>query len=202
MLLLPKSAWATDGGAHAEGGSPASTAHEGAVSAEGGHPGMDWSLVGLQASNFILFLLVIFFAARRPVLDALGNRANVVRRDLDESQQVKAAAERQYAEVEEKLAGLERRIEEMKVGAIREAEAEAVRIHERAQADAVRIRDTAQRTVREEALRARNEIRREVVEQAASLAGAIVKQNVSSEDQARLHGELLSALQQPAGGVA
>ncbi len=182
MLLLPKSAWA--------------------VGAEGAHHGMDWSLVGLQSSNFILFLLVIFFAARRPVLDALGNRANVVRRDLDESQKVKAAAERQYAEVEEKLAGMERRIEEMKAGAIREAEAEAVRIHERAQADAVRIRDTAQRTVREEAQRARNEIRREVVEQAASLAGAIVKQNVSGEDQARLHGELLSALQQPAGGVA
>jgi F-type H+-transporting ATPase subunit b len=162
---------------------------------------MDWNLVGLQASNFILFFLLVFFAARRPVLDALGNRANAVRRDLDESQRVKSAAETQYAEIEEKLKGLERRIEEMKAEAVREAEAEGVRIRERAEADAARIRETAQRTVREEALRARNELRKEVVEQAAGLAREMVKANVNNDDQARLQQAFLGALAQTDGGA-
>jgi F-type H+-transporting ATPase subunit b len=170
--------------------------------ADGGHHGMDWGLVGLQASNFILFFLLLAVAARRPISDALGNRANAVRRDLDESQAVRASAQRQYAEMEEKLASLERRIEEMKAEAVREAEAEGVRIRERADADAVRIRETAQRTVREEALRARNEIRREVVEQAANLAREMVKNSVNGEDQARLQSEFLGALAAPHGGAA
>lgn len=187
--------------AGAEGAAHEGAAHEGAAH-EGEHHGMDRSLVGLQASNFILFFLLIGFAARRPISEALGNRANAVRRDLDESQAVKAAAQRQYAEMEEKLASLERRIDDMKAEAIREAEAEGVRIRERAEADAVRIKETAQRTVREEALRARNEIRREVVEQAASLARELVKTSVNGEDQARLQSEFLGALSAPPGGAA
>jgi F-type H+-transporting ATPase subunit b len=213
MLVLSSPAWANapegaepEGVAHGAaphaGAAPEGVAHEGAAHEGAEHHGMDWTLVGLQASNFFLFALVVFFAARRPVLDALGNRANAVRRDLDESQQVKAAAQKQYAEIEEKLAGLERRIESMKAESIREAEAEAVRIRQRADADAIRIRETAQRTVREEALRARNELRREVVGQAVGMARELIKSQVNTEDQARLQAEFLGALSTPNGGVA
>ncbi len=184
-----------------EGAAHEGAAHEGAAH-EGGHDAkMDWELVRYQTSNFILFLLLVIVAGRRPIMDALGNRANVVRRDLDESARAKGEAQKEYHEIEEKLAGLERRIEDMKAGATRDAEAEGVRIRERAEADAIRIRETATRTVSEEVLRARNEIRREVVEQAAGLAREIVKSSVQAEDQARFQAEFLAALDKPGGAA-
>ncbi len=208
MLLFTGPAHAQEHGAeHApapagDHGAPA--AHEGAAEHGGGHGAgqMDWELVGYQASNLILFLILVVWAARRPIMDALGNRANVVRRDLDDSARAKGDAQREYHEIEEKLAGLERRIEEMKADAAREAEAEAGRIRERAVADAQRIKETAERTVREEALRARNEIRREVVEQAAQLAREIIQRNVGADDQARLQDEFMGALRARNGGDA
>ena len=181
----------------------AMAAAEGGDHAEGAvHAGMDWNLVGMQATNFFLFLILLYFAVRRPIRDALGNRANAVRRDLDESARVKDEADRRYHEIERKLAGLDRRIEELKAEAAREADLEAARIRERAELDAVRIRETAERTVREEAIRARHEIRKEVVEQAAALAREIVKANVNHEDQLRLQAEFLGALRVPSGGEA
>jgi len=198
---------APEGAAHEagapEGAAHEGAAHEGAASEEGGHEsGPDAKLLTLQSVNLLLFILVLFFAARRPIMDALGNRANAVRRDLDESARLKDEADKRYHEIEARLAGLDRRIDEMKAEAAHEAEAESERIRERAEADSVRIRETAQRTIREEALRARNEIRREVVEQATGLAREIVKQNVTPEDQARLQGEFLGALRKPVGGEA
>lgn len=208
MVLFSSPAFAQEGehGAPAgEHGAPAGEAHEGAAEHGGGHGeahGMDWELVGYQASNLILFLILVIWAGRRPIMDALGNRANVVRRDLDESARAKGDAQREYHEIEERLAGLEARIESMKAEAHREAEAEAGRIRDRAQADAARIKETAERTVREEALRARNEIRREVVEQAAALAREIIQRNVAAEDQDRLQAEFLGALRTRTGGEA
>jgi F-type H+-transporting ATPase subunit b len=201
MDLFVGEAWAQEG---PEAGAPAGEAHEGA--AEGGeaehHEGPDFGLIGMQAINLTLFAIVLFVFARRPIMDALGNRANAVRRDLDESARLKDEADKRYHAIEAQLAGLDRKLEELKAEAAREAEAEAERIRERAEADAVRIRETAERTLREEATRARNEIRKEVVDQATALAREIVKQNVSPEDQARLQGEFLGALRKPAGGEA
>ncbi len=170
---------------------------------EGAHHGPDYAAIGVQAVNLLLFLALLFVFARRPILDALGNRANKVRRDLDESARLKDEAEARYREIEQKLAGLDQRIENLKEEAAAEAQAEAARIAERAEADAQRIKDTAERTIREESQRARAEIRREVVVQAAAAARDIVKQNVRPDDEKRLEAQFLGALDaKSAGGEA
>ena len=157
--------------------------------------------IGIQAVNLLLFLVLLFVFARRPILDALGNRANQVRRDLDESARLKDEAEARYRDIEQKLAGLDHRIEEMKAQAASEAKSEAARIAERAEADAIRIRDTAERTIREESQRARSEIRREVVVQATAAAREIVRQNVGSADQAKLEAEFMASVSTKANGT-
>lgn len=206
MLFLSGNAWAGDaeaeGAAHAEGGegggAEATSAHEGQAAEHGeAESGPDWGLIGLQTVNFVLFAAIVFYFARKPIGDALANRAAGVRRDLDESATLRGDAERRYSEIERKLAGLSQRIEDLKLDAAQEAEMEAKRISERAEVDAARIRDTAVRTMREEVLRARGEIRREVVEQATALAREIVRQGVTPEDQARLQGEFLGSLTAP-----
>ena len=167
--------------------------------AGGGHHGPDFTAIGVQAVNLLLFLVVLFVFVRRPILDALGNRANKVRRDLDESARLKDEAEARYREIEQKLAGLDQRIENLKVEAATEAAAEAARIAERAEIDAVRIKETAERTIREETQRARAEIRREVVVQAAGLAREMVKQNVRPDDEKRLEEQFLGSIKSPGG---
>ena len=115
MGLFVGEAWAQEGhegaaGAEAaapEGAAHEAAAHEGAASEEGGHEsGPDAKLLTLQSVNLLLFILVLFFAARRPIMDALGNRANSVRRDLDESARLKDEADKRYHEIEARLAGL------------------------------------------------------------------------------------------------
>ena len=192
----PSGEHAASAGDHAApaAGHEAAGAHE--VAGDHGS-GPDMQLLTLQAINFTIFFVVLFIFARKPIMNALGNRASAVRRDLDESAKLRDEAEARYHEIEKKLAGLDQRIEQMKAEAAAEAAAEQARIGERAEADAVRIKETAERTIREEALRARNEIRKEVVEQASALAVGMVKQSVTVEDQLRLQGELLTSLKRP-----
>ncbi len=173
-----------------------------ATGGEAAHHGPDYAAIGVQAVNLGLFLALLFVFARRPILDALGNRANKVRRDLDESARLKDEAEARYREIEHKLAGLDQRIEDLKEEAAAEAQAEAARIAERAESDAQRIKDTAERTIREEVQRARAEIRREVVIQASASAREIVKQNVRPDDEKRLEAQFLGALDAPKGKPA
>ncbi len=194
LPLLNAPAWAS--------GPAAGNAHEGAPAGGGAdHHGPDFGTIGIQAVNLLLFLVLLFVFARRPILDALGNRANQVRRDLDESARLKDEAEARYRDIEQKLAGLDHRIEEMKAQAASEAKSEAARIAERAEADAIRIRDTAERTIREESQRARSEIRREVVVQATAAAREIVRQNVGSADQAKLEAEFMASVSTKANGT-
>ena len=177
-------------------------AHEGSAH-EGGeahHEGIDSRLLMFQVINFTIFFVVLVYFARKPIMNALGNRSSAVRRDLDESAKLRDDAESRYHEIERKLAGLDKRIDDMKAEAALEAAAEQARIAERAEADAARIKETAERTIREEALRARNEIRKEVVEQASGLAVGMVKQAVNVDDQIRLQNELLQSLKR--GGEA
>lgn len=183
-------------GSPAQASDPGANAHEGAPAGEAGgeHHGPDYATIGVQFVNLGLFLVLLVVFARRPILDALGNRANQVRRDLDESVRLKDEAVARYREIEQKLAGLDQRIDDMKETAAAEARAESARIAERAEADAVRIRDTAERTIREESQRARSEIRREVVVQATAAAREIVRQNVGSADQAKLEAEFMASV--------
>jgi F-type H+-transporting ATPase subunit b len=178
-------------------------AHEGAASGHGGEhsaPALDIGKVAIQGINLAIFLGILVYFARRPILDSLANRANNVRRELDEAARMRDEAEARYREIEEKLATLDKRIADLKEDAQRDADADAARIAERAEADAARLKETAERTIREEAARARSEIRREVVEQAAALARETVRQNVGPDDQSRLQGEFMRSVAGQANG--
>jgi F-type H+-transporting ATPase subunit b len=154
-----------------------------------------WGMLGLQLVNLVLFAAILLVFARRPVMDALKDRAGAVRKQLEEAARLRDDAEARYADVDQKLQALDRRIEAMKAEAAAEAEAEGKRILERAEADAARVKETAERTIREEAERARTAIRREAVAQAAQLARARLESEISPEDQERLAQAFLARVQ-------
>jgi F-type H+-transporting ATPase subunit b len=152
-------------------------------------------MIGLQAANVVLFGIALAWLARGPIRDALKNRSLAVSKQLDESARLKAEAAATNADIEARLATLDRRVEEMKAEAAVEADREAMRIEERAHADASRVKDTAERTIREESSRARNELRGEAARLAVALARETLKRSVTADDQDRLAREFLAAVE-------
>ena len=187
LLHLSTLAWAAGGG-HGE-------AVEAAHGADHGAHGIPWDTIGISAVNVILFLGILVWAARKPVGDALKNRALAVSSQLDESTRLKEEAAARAADIESKLVSLGKRVDEMKAEAALEADKEARRLEERAHADAARIRETAERTIREESTRARNELRGEAARLAVQLARETLKRSVTPDDQERLAREFLAAVE-------
>jgi F-type H+-transporting ATPase subunit b len=181
LLLLSALAFAAEG---AEGGHGAEEAH-----------GIPWDVLAFQAGALVIFLAVLGWLARRPILDWIKDRSLSVSRELDESARLKEDAAARAADIESKLVSLDRRVDEMKAEAAVEADKEAARIEERAHADAARIKDTAERTIREEGARARNELRGEAARLAVQLARETLKRSITPEDQERLARDFLAAVE-------
>lgn len=187
LLLLSTLSWASpSAGEHASG--------EHADAAAAAH-GIPWGTVGFQAANVLLFLGILVWVARTPVGDWLKNRSLAVSQDLAESARLKAEAAARAADIEARLASLDRRVEDMKAESAIEADKEAARIAERGQADVERVRETAVRTIREESARARSELRGEAATLAIQLARETLKRSITAEDQERLAREFLAAVE-------
>ncbi|MFZ5482324.1 MAG: hypothetical protein ACOZNI_36520 [Myxococcota bacterium] len=185
--LLTTLAYAAEGGGH---GGP-----------EGAH-GIPWDTIAFQSIAVAIFLGLLFWFARRPVGDALKNRALDVRNRIESAAKARDEAAARYAEIESRLVSLDRRVEEMKAEAAADADNEAERIRERAHADAQRVKETAERTIREEADRARTQLRAEAVGLAVQLARESLKRAVTPEDQERLAKDFLAAVDKRQNGEA
>lgn len=169
------------------------------AASEGGHGGgeahgIPWNTLVVTALNLVIFLGLLGWLARRPLADALANRAAAVRKSLDEASRLQDEAQARFSEVESKLVALDRRIDELKQEAEVEATREEGRLRDRAAQDAQRIRDTAERTIREEADNARLVLRGEATALAVQLAREIVRKNLTVEDQERLARQFLAAV--------
>lgn len=150
--------------------------------------------LGAHAFNLFLLLALLVFVARRPIGDAIRNRALTVRKSLVDSAESRDAAKARYDEVEARLTNFEAELAAMKAEAETEAAREEVALAERAEAAATRIAETAQRNVRDEVTRARFALRGDAVEYAVQLAENTLKGQFNAEDQRRLASEFLKSI--------
>ena len=174
-------------------------AHEGQASEHGsGHGaahGPDWHQIGVSFGSPILFLIVLFSVARRPVGDALRARAVNIRKSIDDANAMKHQAQDRFDEVAKRLASLDAEVQSLKAKAEDEAKAEGARLRERAQQDAARIQEVAERTIREESERARRALREEAVRLSVGLARSRAEAAITIEDQRRFTHEFLASIQ-------
>lgn len=150
--------------------------------------------VGYHAINLALLLGVLYFVSRKPVRDALRNRALGIRKEITDSARARDEARQRHEEVEARIAALSQEVENLRAEARREAEVEQQQLVARAHEEARRIAETAQRNVRDEVVRAQQELRREAVGLAVQLAEATLAQNIAPDDQARLARQFLDSL--------
>ncbi|ADK83660.1 ATP synthase F0, B subunit [Desulfarculus baarsii DSM 2075] len=202
MLVLSLASWsmASDGAAGAETVEQVE-AHVGDENMEAqghGHGVTEGQLHDfiLRCVNFGLLVIILLVLVRKPVKNALAARSEGIATELDELARRKEEAARELAEMERRLRDAQGEREAIVAEFRAQGEREAQRIVEGAKAMAQRIKDQAQFTIEQETNQAKLELRREIADLSATVAGDILREQITADDRARLVSEYLTKVEQ------
>ena len=161
----------------------------------GGHGGGAAQVMDLiwRCINFAILIVILVWALKKSnVKGMLANRSETIAKALAEAEEAKAAAERKFAEYNDKLARANQEIAEIQSAIRAEGQAEKERIVAEAQATATKIMEQAQKTAEQEVFKARQELRQEAARLAVQLAEQSLKEKIVADDQNRLVSEYLT----------
>jgi F-type H+-transporting ATPase subunit b len=153
---------------------------------------------GLYIWTIVTFLILLALLARfawRPLLDALEQRQDAIRKSLEDARQAKEELQRLQAESARILA--EARGEA--AGIISSTRSDAARfadeMKQKARADADALVRNAQREIDTQTLRAIDTIRREAVDLSVAVAAKILRRDISKADDERLVDDAIREMQ-------
>lgn len=147
--------------------------------------------------NLLLFVGLMVYFLRRPIIGAFRGRQESIRSELMHAEQERAAAEARLKEVEGRLARLDTEIEAIRANAQREAAEERARVERATETEIKKIREQARREIESAAKAARAELRTYTAEQSVKLAEDMIRRDIRPEDDAHLAREYVEEL----GGV-
>jgi F-type H+-transporting ATPase subunit b len=144
---------------------------------------------GLYIWTIVVFLILLGLLGKfawRPLLDALEQRQESIRRSLDDAAKAKQELERLQAESQRILA--EARGEAEGIIARTREDANRLRdeMRQKAQQESANIIKNAQKQIELETARALQQIRHEAVDLSVAIASKLLQRNVSKEDNERL----------------
>jgi F-type H+-transporting ATPase subunit b len=153
---------------------------------------------GLYIWTIVTFLVLLALLARfawRPLLDALEQRQEAIRRSLDDARQAKEELQRLRAESARILADARSEA----AGIISSTRADAARfgdeLKRQARADGEALVKNAQREIDTQTLRAIDTIRREAVDLSVAVASKILRRDISKADNDKLVDDAISEMQ-------
>ena len=152
---------------------------------------------GLFFWTILTFLTLVFLLKKfawGPLLKALEERQETIRKSLDDAEQAKQELTRLQDESAQIIA--EARAEAQSIVTKSRAEAERVRedLKEKAKNEADAILKNAERQIHLETDRAVQQIRQEVVELSLNVASKLIRKNLTQEDNDALIQESLSQI--------
>ncbi len=159
---------------------------------EADHGGPNWFYLALQALNVGILGYVLYRFAGRPISEALRDRSDGIRAQIEESESRLREAETELAELGERLARFEQESSALLGEARDRAQAERSRTVERAEQSAERIRTEARRVADNEIVRARQILQDEAADLATSIAREILEERITPEDDRRLLDDFVS----------
>jgi F-type H+-transporting ATPase subunit b len=153
---------------------------------------------GLYIWTIVTFLILVGLLAKfawRPLLEALENRAQSIRKALDDARQAKQELERLHGESAKLLA--QARAEAADIISRSRSDADRFReeMKEKARGDAAALMRNAEREIQLETARALQQIRQEAIDISISIASKLLQRNVSREDNERLIEETFKQLE-------
>ena len=133
------------------------------------------------AVAFFVFMGLMFWKARKPVLDGLDSRAERIKSELDEAQRLREEAQKALAEYKRKQRDALKEAEEI----VAHAKAEAERLRKSAEADLEaslkRREELAMAKIEQAELNAINEVRNQAVDVAVAAAAKLIAQQVDDK---------------------
>ena len=167
----------------------ASEAHGGAH--EAGLP----TAVILQFINFGLYVGLVVYFGRKPIVDYFKNRQAGFYSALKRADAARAEAQAKRAEIQARLTKLETSRDESLQNARREAAALRAQIVNEAKALSERLRLDAERTADVEVARAKQTLRDDLLNQSMQMAERILRDKMQEQDQKRLQDEFVEKIQ-------
>jgi F-type H+-transporting ATPase subunit b len=128
-------------------------------------------------------------------------RADVIASGLTEAAAVKAEAERQLREADQKIQHLDQELAEMRATARREAASEADRLRAATQAEAAKIARAAEGEIEAAGRAANTEMRVLAARLAVERAGGLIREQMTPPAQAALFQSFVTRLARQSGGV-
>ena len=157
---------------------------------------------GLFIWTIITFLVLVAVLAKfawKPLLDALENRQEMIRRSLDEAERAKQELERVQKDSAKIIS--EARAEADTI--IANSRLDAAKLHEelreKARTEAETILKNAQKQIQQETVQAVAQIRHEAVDVSLLIASKLIRRNLSKEDNESLIEDTLKQIRTPQG---
>uniref|UniRef100_A0A832LVT1 ATP synthase subunit b n=1 Tax=Caldimicrobium thiodismutans TaxID=1653476 RepID=A0A832LVT1_9BACT len=141
--------------------------------------------------NFIALLIILYKLLKKPIVNFFVNRQEALKREYEELLAKKKEAEAKYLELQEKVKNLKAEAEAIYQNYVEQGMKEKERILEEARKQAERIKEQAQLYMAQEMEKAKEALRIELAEEAVKLAGEILKNRITIEDQRMLFKEFV-----------
>ena len=142
---------------------------------------MVWTIV-----TFFVLVILLGKVAWRPLLQALKDREDGIRRAIDDASQARASAEQLKAQYEDEL----KRSQEKAQAMLTQSQAEGQKIRERlikeAEAEAQRLSEQTRRQLADEKEKLARELRREVASLSVRVAEKLLRHTVNVKEQETL----------------
>lgn len=145
--------------------------------------------------NFLIWLAIVVFLLRKPLMTHLQNRRLAVLEGIEQSKRLREAAEQKHAEYSERLKNLDRELAKLRQEMIQAGEAERDRIVAEAEARASRMRRDAQFLIDQQMKQLKTDLTREAIEAAISAAEEMLAKQTAGADQQRLADGYLGTLE-------
>ena len=153
---------------------------------------------GLYIWTIVVFLALLGLLAKfawRPLLEALENRQESIRRSLDDAAKAKQELERLQVESQRILAAARSEAEAIVARTREDAGRLREEMRTKAQQEAANIVKNAQKQIELETTRALQQIRHEAIDLSVQIASKLLQRNVSKEDNERLIEETFKQLE-------
>jgi len=153
---------------------------------------------GLFIWTILTFLVLLWLLAKfawRPLLQALENRQEMIRKSLDDAQQAKQELERLNQESARIIR--EACVEAQSIVAQSRSDGERLReeLKQKARAEADTIVRNAERQIQLETGRALQQIRLEAADLSVMIASKLIQRNISKEDNEQLIDQTIQQLE-------
>lgn len=163
--------------------------------AAGGGDGVPWGLIGQQALNLSLLLILLTILLRKKVSAHFAERKVQYKQLIEKAEEAKVAAEKSKREITERLQKLESNADQSIHQARSEAEELKKKIIAEAETLSARLEEEARRTAEFEVERAKLKLRKSLMDEAFLMAKTNLENQVSSNEQQRLKAEFVDRIQ-------